>query len=188
LLPLPILFFGFEFSFKSEQRWQYLAGFSQIALCERKSVHRFLRANVDGSRVISNASDETGRGFYHAGGPDCDKKRACVERVDDLIHLKWGFAEPANVRANPTPAFASRNLGGRVVSSYVVKGHAPARVAAAFEQLAVHVNDALRSRPFVEIVDILCAKKESLSQSAFELREYEMTGVRFRFRRYATPH
>ncbi len=108
-------------------------------------------------------------------------RKICVE-------VEGHFAEPADVRANPAAAFAAWNFGGRVVGAGVVKGRQAAGIATALEQLAVHVDDAGRAAPLVEIIDVLRAEKQAVLQIGFELGERAMAGIRFGGRSGAAAH
>ena len=68
---------------------------------------------------------------------------------------------------------------GKLVGIRVVEGRLWARVAAAFEKFAVHVDDADRAGLFVEIIDILGAEVEAVAEAAFERGESEVAGIRF---------
>ncbi len=149
-----------------------------------------LGADVDGARggAAVDVGDEAGGGFDDAGCPDGDEDGAEAERLIDFVHAEGDFAEPADVWANAAAAVAAGKLGGRIVGARVREGRFLARVAAALEKLAVHVDDADRSGLFVEIIDILRAEVEAVAEAAFERGESEMAGIRFCGSGHAAAH
>jgi hypothetical protein len=83
------------------------------------------------------------------------------------------------VRANPAAAFASGNLGWRLVEIRVVKGSAAASVATALEKFSVHVDNVPRTRLLVKVVHVLGADEETVLQSVFKIGEGEVRRIRF---------
>ena len=69
-----------------------------------------------------------------------------------------------------------------------MKWRSAAPVAAAFEQFAVHVDDAHRPCLLVKIVHILGAEEKTIFQLLFELRQREVRWIRLRFRSNPPPH
>ncbi len=89
------------------------------------------------------------------------------------------FAEPADVGANAAAASAARESRGRFVEIGVVKWRFVARIAAAFEEFAMHMKNALGARLLVKIVDILGAEEEAIVKFAFKCSEREVARIRF---------
>jgi hypothetical protein len=77
----------------------------------------------------------------------------------DSIQLETYFAEPADVWTNPTAAFAPGNFGRRFVEICVDERRDVASIAAALEQLSVHVNDVSCTCLLVKVVHVLGADK-----------------------------
>src|SRR5574337_770480 len=96
------------------------------------------------------------------------------------------FAEPADVRPDASAAGAARDLA--LVSLPVVEGRTVAGVAAALEQLAMHVRDALRARLFVKIVHILGAEEQPLTDFPLQPRQRAMARVGLLVGRRTPPH
>jgi hypothetical protein len=115
-----------------------------MAFRERRRVRRLLLSDVDGSSVTSHMRDEARGWFHHSRSPDSHEDRAFVQSAKDAIQFEGHFAEPADVRPNPTAALTSGMLGWWIVSARVAKWRSAACVAAALEKLAVHVDDAFR--------------------------------------------
>lgn len=100
-----------------------------------------LGAGVVGLRMASGMGSETGGGFDGAGSADGEEDGAVVEGAEDFIEVEGSFAEPADVRADLSAAFATRDGGGLFVELRIFKRRARARIAAGFEKFAVHVDD-----------------------------------------------
>ena len=159
-----------------------------MAFGERGCVCRFFRSYVDRSSATAHVCNETRGWLHNARCSDSHEYRAFIECVEDAIQFERQFAEPADVRSNPTPAVAPGKLGWRIVSIYVAEGCATAPVAAALEEFPVHVDDALRSSLLVKVIHILRAEEQAVTQGAFELRESEVRRVGLRRRRDTPPH
>ena len=69
------------------------------------------------SSVTSNVSHETGGGFDRTRRARRNEDRAFVQSGEDAIQVERHFAEPADVRSNPTAALAPGKLGWRIVGS-----------------------------------------------------------------------
>jgi hypothetical protein len=108
--------------------------------------------------------------------------------VEDAIQLERHLAEPTDVRANPTAAFAPGKAGWRIVSICVAEGCATARVAAALEEFAVHVDNALRPCLLVKIVHVLGAEEQTIFQLLFKLSQREVRRIGLGFRRDTPTH
>jgi hypothetical protein len=96
-----------------------------------------------------------------------------------VIQFERHFAEPADVRANPTAAFAPRNFGWRLVEIRVVKWSAAACVAAALEKLSMHVDNVSRPRLLVKVVHVLGTDEKEVLQRVFKFSESEVRRIRF---------
>jgi hypothetical protein len=84
------------------------------------------------------------------------------------------------MRAYPAAAFAPGKIGCKVIGTRIVKWRSSARIAAALKKLAVHVDDILRTCLLVQVVYILRAEEEAISQLLPQIREGEVRGVGFR--------
>src|ERR1700722_1636347 len=104
-----------------------------MAFCERGCVRRLLRSHVDCSRTTANVCNKARRWLHNARCPDSHEERAFIQFVEDAIQLERHFAEPTDVRANPSAAFAPGKLGWRIVGGRVAERRSAARVATAFE-------------------------------------------------------
>jgi hypothetical protein len=87
---------------------------------------------------------------------------AFVHSAEDAIQLERHFAEPADVRANPAAAVASGNLRWRIVGGRVVKWRSGASIAAAFEKLPVHMDDANRPSLLMKVIHVLRAEEQAI--------------------------
>jgi hypothetical protein len=63
------------------------------------------------------------------------------------------------MRAYDTAASATWQLGRRLVGSRIGERPTTASITPALKQLAMHVDDTLRSGLLVKIVDILCTEE-----------------------------
>jgi len=92
------------------------------------------------------------------------------------------------VRANPTAALASRNLGWRLPEIRVVKRRAAASVTTTLEKLSVHVEYGSRPRPLVKVVHVLGAAEKAVLQYAFEFGEGKVRRIWFGCRSNPPTH
>jgi hypothetical protein len=115
-------------------------------------------------------SNKAGGGLDHAWRSHGDEQCAGVQRLIDSIQLERHLAEPADVRAYPTAAVASGNLGGRPIEIRVVKRSVAASVATALEKLSVHVDNVSRTRLLVKVVHVLGADEKAILQRVFKFR------------------
>src|ERR1700757_4649134 len=93
--------------------------------------------------------------------------------------MEGSFAEPADVRPDLAAAGAAGNFGWTFVEIDVIEGRKRAGVAAAFEELTVHMKDAAGTGLLVEIVDILGAEKKTIGDGVFESSECEVARIGF---------
>ncbi len=138
--------------------------------------------------MVCNLSDKARRWLHNSRRAHSHQDRAFVQCFVDSIQLKRDFAEPANVRANPSAAVATRKLGWESIGVCVAERRSVAGVAAALEKLAVHVDDALRSCLLVQVVNILGADEKAVLQQVFKLGEGEVCRIRFDGRSHTPPH
>ena len=122
-------------------------------------------------------SREAGSGLDTAGSADGKEERRFFECGKNAFEVEWGFAKPADVRANSAAAGAERKFAWRFVELRVLERRTGAGVAAAFEQFAMHVNDAGGAGLFVEMIDVLGAEKKTIGERVFESGESEMRGI-----------
>jgi len=128
-----------------------------MAIRERGCVGRFLCPHVDRSRSIANVGDKARRWLHDSRCAHSHEDGAFVECTEDAIQFERHFAEPADVRANPSAALAPGKLGWRIVGIGVMKRRSAATVAAALEKFPVHVDDVLRPRLLMKVVHVLGA-------------------------------
>jgi hypothetical protein len=144
--------------------------------------------HVNRSRTPANMRNEARRWLHNARCADSHEDRAFVQRVEDAIQVERHFAEPTDVRANPSSALASGKLRWRIVGRRVVKWRSGASVAAALEKFAVHVDDANRPCLLVQIIHVLGAEEQTVFQPLLQLREGEVRRVGLCCCRDSTPH
>ena len=106
----------------------------------------------------------------------------------DAVHFKRHFSKPADMRTNPPAAVASGRLARRFISVRVFKRRAATGIAAAFEELSVHVDYIFRAGLLVQIIDILRADEQTVPESGFELRESRMCWIWFGDGSHAPAH
>src|SRR5215469_8590120 len=76
-------------------------------------------------------SRKAGSGLDTAGSADGQEERGLIEGRENAFEVEWGFAKPADVRANSAAAGAERKLGWRFVELRVLERRTGAGVAAA---------------------------------------------------------
>ena len=130
-----------------------------MAFAECESIGWLLWPDINGSGSRLNLGDEASCWFDHARGTYCHEHGALLQRPENLVQLERHFAEPTDVGTNATAACAARKPGRRLINIVVFKWRPATGVAAALEKLAMHVNDMLRSRLFVQMVYVLGAEK-----------------------------
>src|SRR5215470_5864770 len=104
-----------------------------------------LRPYVKSSSTATHRHRETCGWFHDAGRSDGHEQCAFIEGAIYPIEVEWHFAEPADMRANVSTARTSWNLCWWLVQIPVRERWPVAGVTTAHEQMAVHVNDALRT-------------------------------------------
>lgn len=133
-------------------------------------------------------SSEAGSGLDGAGSADGEEDLAIVESSKNAIEMKWSLAKPADVRPDFAAAGAQRKFGRGFVELRVVERRPRAGIAAAFEELSVHVNDVRGASLFVEIVDILRAEEQTVGERLLEIGKGEMGGIGFGSRSNEAAH
>jgi len=118
------------------------------------SVSLFLHRWSGHDQRLEQRSSPLARWLDHARRSYGYEQGAGIQRSIDSIQLERHFAEPADVRANPTAASAPWEFDGRFVEIRVVKWGAATGVATAFEKLAVHVDDVPRTCLLVKVVHV----------------------------------
>jgi hypothetical protein len=159
-----------------------------MAFREGGCVRRHLCSRVNRPRTTANMRHEARGRLDHARRAHSHEHSAFVQSAEDAIQLERYFAKPADVWTNPAAALALGKLCRGIVGVCVAERQSAARVAAALEKLAVHVDDALRACLLVQIVYILGAEEEAISQTLLQLREREMRRVGLRSRSYSPTH
>jgi hypothetical protein len=86
--------------------------------------------------------NKAGSRLDHARRSHGYENSAGFQCLINSIQFERHFAEPANVRANPTAASATGDFGWRFVEICVVKWRAAASVATVLEKFPVHVDDS----------------------------------------------
>jgi hypothetical protein len=84
---------------------------------------------MDRPRPTIDLSYKTGGRLHYAGRSHGHENSAGVQCVVNSIRLERNLAEPADVRTNPTAAFAPGEFGWRLVEVCGVKWRAVASVA-----------------------------------------------------------
>src|SRR5262245_47115904 len=136
-----------------------------MAFGERRGIRGFFRSHVSRSGTTTHVSNKARGWLDHARRADGHEHRAFVQGAEDAIQFERHLAKPADVWANSAAAFAAWKLASRVVGVRVSKRRAAACVAAAAEEFAMHVDDALRSCLLMQVVHVLGAQKKAFSQS-----------------------
>ena len=149
-----------------------------MAFREGGCVRRLLCSHVDRPRTTAYMGDKARGWLDHARRAHSHEDGAFIEGMEDAIQLERHLAEPADVRANPTSAVAPGNLGWRIVGGRVVKWRSAAPVAAALEEFAVHVDDALRPCLLMKVVHVLRAEEQTIFQLLFKLSQREVCRIR----------
>jgi hypothetical protein len=125
----------------TEQFRKHLSRLFKMAFRECECVSWLFHSHVDRSRTVSDLRDEARGWLHHSRRSDRHEHRAFIQCAEDAIQLERHFAEPANVRANPSAALAPGKLGWRIIEISVFKRWSAATVAAALEEFPVHVDD-----------------------------------------------
>lgn len=159
-----------------------------MAFGERGCVRRFFRSHIDGSGATTHMRDKAGGWLDHSRCTDSHEDRAFVQCAEDAIQLERHFAEPTDVWANPTAAFAPGKLDWRIVGVGVTKWRSAAPIATALEEFAVHMDDALRPCLLVKIVHILGAEEQTILQLLFKLSQREVRRIGLRRCRDTPTH
>jgi hypothetical protein len=142
-----------------------------MAFRERGCVRRLLRSHVDRPRTTRDMGNKAGSRLHHARSSYGYEHCAGVQCLIDSFQFERHLTKPADVRANPSAAFAPGDFSGWIVEICVVKRTAAARVAAAFEEFSVHVDNISRSSQFVEVVHVLGTNEKPILQQASKLGE-----------------
>lgn len=140
-------------------------------------VSRSLGTYIEGSGAPSHVAGKTGGRLNAAGGADSDEDGTIIECAKNLIEIERSLTKPADVRADFAPAGAAWNLAGRFVKRGVRERREGTGVATALEEFTVHVENALRARLLVKIVDVLRAEKKAVLQIPLESSEGQMAGI-----------
>ena len=94
-------------------------------------------------------------------------------------HLEGNLAKEDDVRPKPGTASASTYLIEAAVHCAIFNRRPAALIfAARFGQFSVHVDQALRARPLVQVVDILGTEEEAVPQLGFQPCKSEMRWIR----------
>ncbi len=106
----------------------------------------------------------------------------------NAVHVVRHLAEPADVGADAPATFAVRNLAGLLVQFVIGECGARATIAAALEELAMHVDEARGSSLLVQIVDVLGNEHEAIAELLFDLGESNVCRIRLGFSGNAAAH
>jgi hypothetical protein len=97
----------------AEQIRQYLSGFPQVVFRERGCVRQVSLTHIDGSDATTQMRNKARCWFHNAWSSYSHEQRALVQCLIDVMQFEWHFAEPADVLADSTAAFASgSSVGG----------------------------------------------------------------------------
>ncbi len=128
--------------------------------------------------LLPRLADKASRRINRAGGPDADEQISAIKRVVDLLHAVWHFAKPDNVG----PQLSSNTAGW---ARWPVKQcPAPwmpliAGKAPCVQMLPMHMQQALRPCPFVQVIDILRDQQKVTRPRCIEPRQRVMCRVGF---------
>ena len=151
------------------------------AFVEKDAALARLEVDLERPRAaITRGLDEAGGGIDRARRPDRHEQVALPQRVVDPLHVVRHLAEPDDVGAHL--AGRARTTGRpRPRPSACPRKALVARQAPAAGQLAVHVEQPLRARALVQIVDILGDQQQLARPFGVEPRQ------RLDARRWARP-
>lgn len=135
-----------------------------------------LEVELHRARATRHLGDEAGGGMDVAAGADRHEEVAAIERGADLLHRERHLAEPHHMRAHAAHAPAGR-AGRRDREVLLPWRDMAAMDAARLAELAMHVHEAPRSRPRMQVVDVLRDQEEAARPRALEARQREMRRV-----------
>jgi hypothetical protein len=158
----------------SKQHRQHLASFPQVTFRERGCVVRLLRSHIDGSGATANVSGKAGGWLDHTRSAHSHEHRAFTQGTEDPVQSEGHFAEPADVRANPSATLATGNLGWRIIGVSVAKWRSAACIAAALVEFPVHMDHVFRSCLLVEVINVLRAEEKAFLEPLFETGERDV--------------
>jgi hypothetical protein len=166
-------------SFDVEEVREDFAGFAFDYLREGMGVERGLGAYVNSAgSILFCPVDETGGGVDGAGSAD-DKHQGCfVDLFADAVHLVGNFSEEDDVGAEAASATAATYFREAGVEGVIWNGRlAAVALAMGLVELAMHVEEVDGAGALVEVVHILRAEEEAVTDAALQVGEGVVGGV-----------
>lgn len=80
------------------------------------------------------------RRFHNARAANAQKDIRALQGYKNRVQLVWPFSKPAYVRPDHPAAFATRDLRAALIKPFIGEWRPFATLAAALEQLAMHVD------------------------------------------------
>jgi 4-hydroxy-tetrahydrodipicolinate reductase len=130
--------------------------------------------------LLSRLANEASGRVNCARGANADEQVGAVERRVNFIHPVRHLAEPDNVGAQ-RPGNAARGTGRPLEQCPTPFVPRIARRAPCIQMLAVHMEQAFRACPFMQVIDILCDDEQPTFPFGIKPRQRVMRGVRLHF-------
>ena len=146
---------------------------------ESPARHRRIQVQLDAARArMAGKIDEPGGRIDIAGGTDRHEKISRHQRRFDPVHMVRHLAEPDDVRPHVAGKAAGR-AGGGIQQAFrpgmpAVAGQAPGGF-----QFAMHVQHPPRTRPVMQVIDILRDQEKFARPFGIEAGKRAMCGVGF---------
>ena len=165
--------------FNAEEGGENFAGFAIDYLREGVGVERGLGADVYGAgSILFCPVDETGSGVDGAGSADDEHQGGFADLFADAVHLVGNFSEEDDVGAEAASATAAAYFREAGVEGVVWNGRlAAVALAMGLVELAMHVEEVDGAGALVEVVHILRAEKEAVTDAALQVGEGVVGGV-----------
>src|SRR5664279_615094 len=165
-----------------EEGGEGFAGPAQDDLGEGRGVERLLGADIDGAGGGAGAAfcpvDEAGRGIDGSRGSDDKEYGAAVDFALDTVHFEGDLAEPDDGGADACAAFTVGNVGEGGIEFVILVDRCTAiGFAAGLVELAVHMDEVVRSGALVQVVYVLRAKEEVGAELLLECGEGAVRGI-----------
>ena len=156
---------------------------------KRRRIQRRLGPYIHRPRTtLPRPMHKVSRRIHRPRSPHHHHQRRLRNLPLNPIHLQRNLAKEHNMRPHPRPARAASH-GAQALVHHVIRHRRFAALvpAARFGQFPMHVYQPLASRPLMQVVHILCTKKEALAQFMFELRQCDVRRVRLSLCAVRTP-
>src|ERR1700758_4223744 len=125
-----------------------------------------------------NVCHKACRRLHYPRGAYRSKDGASIQRLDNSLHFKRYFPEPANVRTDAPSTLTSRYFGGRFIGSTVLERRPPATITPALEELALHMHKPRGTCLLMQVIHVLRAQEEPLANRLFQLCQRQVSRIR----------